>query len=309
MNPSNSPPDRPADNAFDQGVAWLDGHFVPLSEARISVFDHGFTRSDATYDVAHVYRRRVFRLDRHIARFMRSLKSLRFEIPFDSDGLRALLLEAVRQTALDDAWIMMICTRGRPPFGSRDIRLCRNNLIVCVVPFIWLATPAQREAGLTATVSTLVRIPPHSVDPRVKNFHWLDFVRSIFEAQERGSDLAFLCGEDGRVTEGAGFNVFMVKGGEVLTPADGVLEGITRASVLDICADEGVPARVAVFDAAALRAADEIFVTTTSGGIVPVVRLDDRPIGDGRPGPVTRKLNEIYWRRHESAPWSEPIDI
>lgn len=308
MNLSAPTPERTTESPFNQGVAWLDGRFVPLSEARISVFDHGFTRSDATYDVAHVYRRRAFQLDRHIARFFRSLHSLRFEIPFDHATLRALLLEAVRQTALDDAWIMMICTRGRPPLGSRDIRLCRNNLIVCVVPFIWLATPAQQQAGLTAIVSSVVRIPPQSVDPRVKNFHWLDFVRSIFESQERGADLAFLCGEDGRITEGAGFNVFMVKGGELITPPDGVLEGITRESVLDICRDEGVRARTAVFDTEALRAADEIFATTTSGGIVPVVRLDGRPIGDGRPGPLTMRLHEIYWRRHETAPWSEPID-
>ncbi|TDP45607.1 aminotransferase class IV [Zavarzinia compransoris] len=308
MDSSRPVPDRSDEKPFERGVAWLDGGFVPLSEAKVSIFDHGFTRSDATYDVAHIYRRRVFQLDRHVARFMRSLEGLRFKIPFDHQGLRELLLRAARMTALDDAWIMMICTRGRPPLGSRDIRQCRNNLIVCVMPFIWLASAEQRREGVTGTIGSTMRIPPQAVDPRIKNFHWLDFVRSIFEAQDRGADIAILCGQQGEVTEGAGFNVFMVKGGEVVTPAAGVLEGITRATILDICEAEGIAAQTRQFDAATLRDADEIFLTTTSAGVVPLVRLDGRAIGDGRPGPTTMRLHDLYWQRHETAPWSEPVD-
>ena len=152
------------------------------------------------------------------------------------------------------------------------------------------------------------RIPAQSVDPTVKNYHWLDLVAGLFEAYDRGAENVLLCDLDGNVTEGAGFNVFAVSAERVTTPAAGMLEGITRRSVLELCAELGIPAGTGTLSVAALKAADEVFITSTAGGIMPVTRIDGAPIGDGMPGPLTGKLAKLYWAKHEDPVWTTPVD-
>src|SRR5215469_2251912 len=153
----------------------------------------------------------------------------------------------------------MVCTRGRPPAGSRDLRLCENRFIAYALPFVWIANPEKQQRGLHAIISSFTRIPAQSVDPRIKNYHWLDMVRSQFEAYEHEADLPILLDLDGNVAEGPGFNVFAVTDGKVATPDFGMLEGITRRSVLEVCKAIGVPAEERKMPAAELREADEIF--------------------------------------------------
>jgi branched-chain amino acid aminotransferase len=152
------------------------------------------------------------------------------------------------------------------------------------------------------------RIPPESVDPTVKNYHWLDLVAGMFEAYDRGAENVVLVGLDGNLTEGPGFNLFVVKDGAVATPARGVLEGITRQTALDLCAELGITAAARPIEAATVKAADEVFITSTAGGIMPVTRVDDAPIGDGRPGPVTGRLLDLYWQKHADPDWTTPVD-
>lgn len=294
--------------AFPPGIAYVDGEFCPMSEAKISVLDWGFLRSDATYDVVHVWQRRFFRLDKHLDRFLASAGKLKLTLPFDRDRLAEILKECVRRSGLDDVYVEMICTRGFSPTFSRDPREAENRFIAFAIPFSWIATEEQRARGLDIAIGSVIRIPPESVDPRVKNYHWMDLVAGLYEAYEKGAENVVLCDRDGNLTEGPGFNIFAVKDGAVVTPDRGVLEGITRRTALDLCALAQIPAAEAPLSVDALMGADEVFLTSTAGGIVPITRIDGAAIGAGRPGPVTARLVDLYWAKHEDPDWTTPVD-
>ncbi|MCP4329574.1 MAG: branched-chain amino acid transferase [Alphaproteobacteria bacterium] len=308
MNDLAAPASTAAAIRYPNGIAFCDGTFCPMSEAKISVLDWGFLRSDATYDVVHVWRRRFFRLDLHLDRFLNSLAKLRLTVPYDRDEIAAILAECVRRSGLDDAYVEMICTRGVSPTFSRDPRDAVNRFIAFAIPFGWIADEEQRARGLDIAISRVPRIPPESVDPTVKNYHWLDLVAGMFEAYDRGAENVVLVDLAGNLSEGPGFNLFVVKDGRVATPVRGVLQGITRQTALDLCAELGIAAEQGVVDIPSVLDADEIFITSTAGGIMPVTRVDGGAIGDGRPGPVTRELTELYWRKHDDPAWTTPID-
>ncbi|MGE0719384.1 MAG: aminotransferase class IV [Alphaproteobacteria bacterium] len=290
------------------GVAYVEGAYVPLEQATVSVLDYGFTRSDVTYDVVHVWDGAFFRLGHHLDRFTRSLSELRMNIGMDREGLARVLADCVRRAGLREAYVAMLCTRGRPPAGSRDLRLAHNRFVAYAMPFLWIGGQKGQADGMTATIGSFRRIPPEAVDPTVKNYHWLDMERGQFEAYDRGVDTAILLGMDGNVTEGPGFNVFAVFGDRIATPDRGVLEGITRQTVIDLCRDNGLKLDVAPIPGDRFREADEIFLTSTAGGIVPVVRLDDRILWNGVPGPTTLAVRDLYWRRHADPAERTPID-
>jgi branched-chain amino acid aminotransferase len=298
---------QPEQAATTTGVAYVDGEFIPVERASISVLDYGFTRSDVTYDVVHVWDGKFFRLDHHLDRFLRSVARLRMTLPFDRRRLREILEECVRRSGLRSAFVAMLCTRGRPPQGSRDLRRCRNRFIAYAIPFIWIGGQEHQADGISAIISAIRRTPPESVDPTVKNYNWLDLDQGQMEAYDRDADTAILLGTDEDVTEGPGFNVFAVFGGGVITPARGTLEGITRQTVIDICRDHGIPIETGPISGERLRDADEIFLTSTAGGVIPVVRLDGRVLGTGVPGPMTQRIRTLYWARHNDPTESTPI--
>ncbi len=289
------------------GIAYIDGAYCPVTEAKIPVLDWGFLRSDATYDVVHVWDGRFFRLDRHIARFMNSAARLRLAVPVDEDELGAILAECVRRSGLREAYVEMVCTRGFSPTFARDPRAAINRFYAFSLPFSWVADAEQRERGLRLIVSSVRRIPPEAVDSTIKNYHWLDFVNGLFDAYDRGGENVILVDSRGDITEGPGFNVFIVAEGEVATPAVGVLHGITRQTALELCAELGIATNVRTVPAEALRAADEVFITSTAGGIMPVTRIDDSAIGDGRAGRMTRRLTDLYWDKHRDPAWTTAV--
>jgi branched-chain amino acid aminotransferase len=304
---SEPPAVRPTPR-FPPGVAYVDGRYCDMSEAKISVLDWGFLRSDATYDVAHVWHGRFFRLDKHIDRFLRSVDRLHMTLPVGREELEAILMECVRRAGLKDAYVEMICTRGFPPTASRDPRDAINTFMAFAIPFMSVADEAQRRRGLNLAVSHIRRIPPASVDPTVKNYHWLDLVAGLFDAYERGAENVVLTDPDDNVTEGPGFNIFAVRAGRVTTPDSGVLEGITRMSAIELCGELGIPVTSAPLSVEALRGADEVFITSTAGGIMPVSRVDGMPVGNGHPGALTARLGELYWQKHEDPAWSTAVD-
>ena len=167
---------------YPDGVAYIDGRYVPMAEATIPVLDWGFLRSDATYDVVHVWRGRFFRLDDHLDRFERSVDRLRLALPFGRDGVAEVLSECVRRAGFDDAYVEMICTRGVSPTFSRDPRDAVNRFIAFAIPFGWILRPEDRDRGLHIAISRVRRIPPESVDPTIKNYHWLDLIAGLFDA-------------------------------------------------------------------------------------------------------------------------------
>lgn len=293
---------------FPDGIAYVDGDYRPMSEAKISVLDWGFLRSDATYDVVHVWDGKFFRLDRHIDRFMASIEKLRMTLPVDRDGLIRVLNECVRRAGLREAYVEMILTRGHSPTFSRDPRDAVNNFIAFAIPFGWIMNEEQRARGMDIVIAETKRIPVESVDPTVKNYHWLDLVAGLFEAYDRGGENVVLTDMAGNITEGPGFNIFAVKDGRAETPDRGVLEGITRQTAIELCRELQIPVDIGAVTADALRGADEIFLTSTAGGIMAVTRIDGQPIGDGRPGPITGRLTELYWAKHDHPAWTTPVD-
>lgn len=290
------------------GIAYIDGAYVPLAQARIPITDRGFVRSDATYDVAHVWKGRFFRLDDHVDRFYASMAALRMSVRRSREEIIDVLHQCVRRSGLRDAYVQMTCTRGVPPQGTRDPRLCENRFYAFAQPFVWIADAEQRRAGLSLIVASTQRIPPEAVDTKIKNFHWLDLTMGIFEAYDRGATVAVLPDRDGNVTEGAGFNIFVVSNGRLATPDRGVFEGMTRRTIIELASDLQIPVEVRAVPTAELRKADEVFITSTAGGVMPVAILDGAAVGDGRPGRLTSALHDFYWRRHEEGWKSTPVD-
>ena len=284
--------------AYPEGAAFVDGALVPIAEARIPILDWGFLRSDCTYDVVHVWNGRFFRLDHHLERFERSAAGLRLVNPYAREEVVAILMRLMRATALRDAYVEVILTRGLPPKGTRDPRACENRFYAFVIPFVWIASEEIRARGIHLHVSEVLRIPPQSVDPAIKNFHWGDLTRGLFESYELGCDMPVLLDQDGHVAEGPGFNIFAVEEGRVTTPEGTCLLGITRQTALDLLAEQNVEAVIGRIAPDALKRAEEVFITSTAGGILPVTRIDHAPVGDGEPGPVTTRLQNLYWQRH-----------
>ena len=289
------------------GAAWIDGRYGPVEEAKISVLDLGVTRSDCTYDVVHVWDGRFFRLEAHLDRFAASLARLRLDPGYDRAQIEAILHGCVRHAGLRQAYVSMTCTRGRMAAGSRDLRTARPTLYCYAVPFVWISSPERQETGASLRVSNLVRIPPDSVDPRVKNYHWLDLDLALLEAYDHGADLVVLRDLSGAVTEGPGYNVFAWVDGRWLTPASGTLAGVTRRTVIELARQAGQPVREGRLSDADLRRAAEVLVTSTAGGIMPVTILDGQPVGTGQPGPLTRRLRDRYWACHADPAYATPV--
>lgn len=295
--------------SFAGGCAWIEGEYVPIAEARIPILDAGFVRSDLTYDVAGVWGGRFFRLEAHLDRLERGCERIRLRIPVPRVQLEEILHGVVSRSGLREAYVEAVVTRGVPAPGERDPRNWTPRLYCYAIPYVWIVRPELQERGTDVVVARDVRrIPPGSVDPTVKNFHWGDLVRGLFEAYDRGAWLPLLTDGDGLVTEGPGFNVFAVVDGRVLTPQRGVLEGITRRTAIEIARAEGLEVHVGDLPVSVLYAAQELFLTSTAGGVMPVATLDGVPVGGGTPGPVTTRVRERYWELHSDPAWTSEVD-
>ena len=294
---------------YADGAAWVDGEVVPVADAKISILDTGFSRSDVTYDVVGVWKGAFFRLDDHLERFERSCSELRLDPGCSREEMTGILFELMRRSGLRDAYVEVLCTRGQSRRGVRDPRTFENRFFAYAIPFVWLLRPEDPELGMDAIIArTVQRISVNAVDPTVKNFHWGDLTRGLYEAYDRGAHYPILLDGDGNVTEGAGYNVFAYADGRLLTPASGTLRGITQKTVLELAAREGIPTDMTDIPEATFRGAEELFSTTTAGGVMPITSLDGEPVGDGRVGPLTRRLRDLYWAAHEDPEYTTPVD-
>jgi len=284
---------------FSKGAAFVEGEYVAVAEAKIPVLDWGFLHSDATYDVAHVWRGKFFRIDEYLDRFHASMGKLHMSLPYSREQIREVMFELVRKSGLHDAYVEIICTRGLPEPGSRDPRTCENRFLAFAIPFIWIANDELRARGIDLLISRRQRIPPESVDPTIKNYHWLDMVMGLYEAYDQGADSAVLVDAEGNLVEGPGFNVFLRQGDRVMTPGRGVLKGVTRMTILELLSREKLQVLECAVSRETAMAADEMFITSTGGGVMPVTRISGQRVGDGVPGPLTARLNQAYWDLHQ----------
>lgn len=285
---------------FSKGAAWMDGEIIPVSEAKISVMDWGFTRSDATYDVVQVWDGAFFRLNDHLDRFEASLKRFHLNIPQTRNDITEILHEITAKSGLRRAYCAFVATRGMQTVpGSRDPRTCENRFFAWIVPYVHVIAEDVVSRGTKLKIADKVeRISPNAVDPTAKNYHWGDITDGLFQAIEEGFDTVVLPDSDGNVTEGPGFNFFVVQDGAVLTPRLGVLEGITRKTILEICDALGLKHEVRDVSTGEVLAADEVFISSSGGGPTPIVQVNDRIYQNGAPGPVTERIRDTYfaWR-------------
>ena len=293
---------------FTQGCAFVRGQYLPIAQASIPITDWGFLRSDATYDVVTVWEGAFFRLDAHLERFRRSCQRWRLDPGLTDEQVAEVLAQCVRLSGLRASYVEMICTRGQPPWGSRDPRLAVNQFYAFAVPFVWIANAQQREQGLHVKISDVQRIPAASVDPSAKNYHWNDLTMGLLGALDAGADTVLLVDGQGNVVEGPGFNVFCVSGGALVTPDQGMLEGISRRTVIEIAQSLGLEVQLRTLPADELRGAQEVLLSTSGGGVLPVTRVDQQVIADGKPGRITRQLVQTYWAWHANPAYSRVID-
>ncbi|MDJ0866089.1 MAG: aminotransferase class IV [Myxococcota bacterium] len=292
----------PRPEAYGLGAAFAADRYVPLIEASVPLVDCGFMHADAVYDVVSVSRGAFFRLDQHQDRFALSCEAIRLANPMSREQEAEILHRIVALSGLQDAYVWWAVTRGLPPLGRSDMidpAKFEPRFYAFASPFVWVADDDQRARGLDLVLSReRVRISPRAVDPTAKNFHWLDMQMALFEAGDRGGEWALLPDEDGYLTEATGANVWVVRDGMALTPDSGCLLGITRQSVFDLCAELGVGAKATRIHRDELRDADEVFLTTTAGSIMPARSLDGEPIGGhAGPGEISVALHNRYWER------------
>jgi branched-chain amino acid aminotransferase len=250
-----------------------------------------------------------FRLDDHLERFQRGCKTLRLSCPFKPQEIKQILCEIVSRSGLRRAYVETIVTRGVPGPGERDPRLWKPSFYAYAIPYVWIVAPEVQEIGTDVVVArTTQRISPSAVDPTVKNFHWGDLTRGLFEAYDRGAWLPILTNGMGLVAEGPGFNVFALVQGRLASPSHGALQGITRKTVIDIAGEAGLPLRIGDLPVEDLYRAEEIFLSSTAGGIMPVRQLDGQPVGAACPGPVTTMIRDRYWALHADPRFTLPVD-
>ncbi|MEQ8897366.1 MAG: aminotransferase class IV [Roseovarius sp.] len=284
---------------FTQGAAWIRGEILPIAEATIGVTDWALTHSDVTYDVVPVWEGAFFRLPDYLDRFEASMQACRMEVGLTRTDIETALNAMVARSGLRAAYCAMVAARGAPLIpGSRDPRECANHFYAWCVPYVHVLTPQVAEAGAKLLLpDDIRRIPEDSVDPRAKNYHWGDFTQGLFAAKDRGLDNVVLADHAGNVTEGPGFNIFALKNGTVITPDRGVLEGITRCTVLDLAREAGLQTEERPLPVAELMQADEVFLSTSGGGVVPVAQINDRSFSNGCPGPIGTSLRKSYFER------------
>ncbi len=276
---------------------WIDEQIVDGKEARIPVVDHGLLYGDGIFEGLRVYARRVFRLDDHLRRLAAGARAIGLSLPGGLGKIEKIVLETARAYDRDEAYIRLLVTRGDGELGVDPVS-CLRPRVICIVDRVRLYSEEKRVRGIQLVTVSQRRPAPDVLDPRVKSLNYLNNVLAKREARLRGADEALILNAAGLVAEASVANVFVVKSGLLSTPppSDGALEGITRASILEIAATEGIATREQSLGRFDLFAAAEVFLTGTGARIVSVGTLDGEPIGEASSWPVTRRLEAAFAR-------------
>lgn len=284
---------------------WLNGSLVPKEKAVVSVFDHGLLYGDGVFEGIRAYAGRVFRLKEHLDRLARSARALCLDIPLSHAQLEKAVLDTCRANGVRDGYVRLVVTRGAGEMGL-DPRKCPSPTVFVIADKVVLYPEECYRDGLEiGTVSTR-RNSSQALSPNIKSLNYLNNVLAKIEANQLNVREALMLNLEGYVAECTADNVFYVRGKSLVTPptAAGALEGITRNTVMDLAAGLGLRVEERLFTPYDLFTSEEVFLTGTAAEIVPVVKIDGRTIGDGKPGSWTRRLMESYREltRREGSP-------
>jgi branched-chain amino acid aminotransferase len=295
---------------YDNGSAFTQASYRPIDQGVVPIQDAGFIHADAAYDVVSASGGYLFRMGDHIKRFSRSCQKFLLENPYSDDETVTILTNLVKLAGLKDAYIWWAVTRGQLQGDDRTSPSYVNAFYAFVTPYSFILGDELRTRGANLRVSDeYVRISPAAVDPTAKNFHWMDMKLSVFDALTHDADWSVLTDGNGNLTEAPGSNVFLIKDGVIKTPASGCLEGITRQTVADLAGELSIPVEFTTLTVAELENADEAFLTSTAGGIMPASRVNDKPLGGSNgPGEITTRLHNLYWEKRWDGWLGDPID-
>lgn len=276
-------------------MVYVDGKFYPQSEAKISVFDHGLLYGDGVFEGIRAYNGRIFKLDRHMDRLFNSAKAIDLKIPHTKEEMANLIVETCRKNDIHDGYIRPVVTRGPGDLGL-DPRKCKKGASVVIIaqPQINLYGKVY-ERGMKVVTSSYRRVPPQSLSPSIKSLNYLNNIMARVEANQYGADEALMLDIHGYVSEATADNFFIIRNHTVNTPWSSTnLPGVTRETILELAPQVGLKPEERLFTLYDVWAADEAFITGTAAEIGPVVEVDGRHIGDGKPGPQTRALMKAY---------------
>lgn len=277
---------------------YLDGKFVEGEDAKVSVFDHGLLYGDGVFEGIRLYGGNIFRLEEHLERLEYSAKAIMLQLPWTREQVSWATCETCRQNGLTDAYIRLVITRGVGDLGLAPW-LCPKPSIFIIASKISLYPKEFYDNGLAIVTVPTRRISPAALPPTIKSLNYLNNILGKIEAKQFGALEAIMLNDQGYVAECTADNVFIVHKGEILTPAasQGALKGVTRSTILDIAKELNVPLREATMTRYDLWCSDECFLTGSGAEVIPVVKLDGREIGNGKPGAITKRVLESFRRR------------
>jgi len=279
-------------------IVYLDGKYVDSSEAKVSVFDHGLLYGDGVFEGIRIYGGNIFRLNEHLERLEQSAKAIMLAVPLDRAAMVGAVSETCRQNKLKDGYIRLVITRGAGDLGLAPW-LCEKPTLFIIASKISLYPQEHYDNGLSIVTVATRRIGHDALPPTIKSLNYLNNILAKIEARQAGALEAIMLNAQGYVAECTADNIFIVVKGEILTPAAaaGALKGITRGTILDIAVEQKIPMREVELTRYDIWCADECFLTGTGAEVIPVVKLDGRVIGTGKPGPITARVLENFRRK------------
>jgi branched-chain amino acid aminotransferase len=274
---------------------WIDGKLLDKADACVSVYDHGFLYCDGVFEGIRVYSGRIFECEAHIRRLFDSARAIRLQVPYDAQRLCDAMEQTFKANNFTDCYIRLIVTRGIGNLGV-DPKKCTNPSVIIIADTIEVYPREMYEKGIAVITASVIRNHPNAVSPRIKSLNYLNNILARIEANDAGVPEAVMLNHEGNVSECTADNIFIVRDGKVLTPgtSDGILEGVTRKVMLELCARLNIACAEKTLQRHDLYVADECFVTGTGAEVMPVTKIDGRPIGSGQPGPITRRLIEAF---------------
>jgi branched-chain amino acid aminotransferase len=274
---------------------YIAGQLVPKEDATISVFDHGLLYGDGVFEGLRAYSGKVFRLREHVQRLWDSAKAIWLTIPMSQDEMCKAINDTVRANGIDDGYIRVVVTRGAGTLGL-DPNRCSNPQVIIIADAISLYPAELYEKGLEIVTVSVMRNHPAACSPRIKSLNYLNNILAKIEGLQAGCIEALMLNHKGEVAECTGDNIFLVRKGVLYTPPidAGILEGVTRDAVIELAEKAGIEVREIPLTKHDVYIADEVFLTGTAAEVVPVVKVDSRTIGTGKPGPMTLDLNKRF---------------
>ncbi len=274
---------------------WIDQKFYDKADAKISVYDHGLLYGDGVFEGIRIYNGKIFEAAAHLKRLYDSARAIRLTIPIAPEQLRLAIDQTFKANNFTDCYIRAIVTRGAGCLGLNPNR-CADPSVIIIADTIELYPKEMYENGMAIITASVIRNHPNAVSPRIKSLNYLNNILAKIEALDAGVPEAVMLNHEGNVAECTGDNIFTVRDGHVYTPttADGILEGITRDVMLKLCGRNNIPCTQKTLQRHDLYVADECFLTGSAAEVVPVTKIDGRPIGTGQPGPITRRLTEAF---------------